>query len=328
MHLADGLTFYTIADRRFFVGAVALLNSLRLSGNEEPLVLLDAGLTAHQRLSLEPHARVVDLPRGASRAPYLSKPFPQLFDPEGLVAIIDSDIIVTARLAPAVACGSGAVRAYADHPLARGRWFGEWSATLGLRAPLRRQTYVNSGFVLVDVRRQPDFLARWWELCSRVPGRDFLRDHRNPFDAADQDALNALLMSELPEDELEVLPETEFVLWDALRDVEVLDERTLACRRGAFEPLMLHYSFSPKPWERRAWLRAQRNAFMALLPRLLFAADVPIRLDARHLPVWVRPSRAGGATLAVLDVAHRAASATLAALPPRAREVVLRWLQR
>ena len=46
-------TFFTVADERFFPGAVCLLNSLRLSGNDAELVILDAGLTDAQRRRLD-----------------------------------------------------------------------------------------------------------------------------------------------------------------------------------------------------------------------------------------------------------------------------------
>ena len=49
-------TYYTIANAPFFPGLVALLNSLRLSGNAGELVVLDRGLEEEQRELLEPHA--------------------------------------------------------------------------------------------------------------------------------------------------------------------------------------------------------------------------------------------------------------------------------
>ena len=41
--------FYCVADERYFLGAVGLINSLRLVGHTEPIFLLDCGLTAAQR---------------------------------------------------------------------------------------------------------------------------------------------------------------------------------------------------------------------------------------------------------------------------------------
>lgn len=68
------------------------------------------------------------------------------------------------------------------------------------------------------------------------------------------------------------------------------------------------YSMRPKPWEDRAWLRVRRDAYVRLMPRLLFADDVPIRLSAADLPVWLRPSLAAGLARAAIDRAHGVAS--------------------
>src|SRR3954447_2697181 len=66
-------TFYTIANAPFFPGLVGLLNSLRLSGNEGELVVLDRGLTAEQRARLEPHVRLVQLTEESTPHPTLLK---------------------------------------------------------------------------------------------------------------------------------------------------------------------------------------------------------------------------------------------------------------
>ena len=56
-------TYYTITDEPFFVGTVALLNSLRLTGHEGEFVALDCGLTPTQQRRLAQHARVVPAQR-------------------------------------------------------------------------------------------------------------------------------------------------------------------------------------------------------------------------------------------------------------------------
>ena len=43
MRPGSDYTFYTVADARFWLGAVALVNSLRLVGHKEPVVVLDLG---------------------------------------------------------------------------------------------------------------------------------------------------------------------------------------------------------------------------------------------------------------------------------------------
>ena len=50
--------FYCVADERYFLGAVGMINSLRLLGHDEPAFVLDCGLTASQRTLLSPRRRV------------------------------------------------------------------------------------------------------------------------------------------------------------------------------------------------------------------------------------------------------------------------------
>ena len=56
--------FYSVAGIRFFVGMVALLNSLRMVGHREPFHLVDAGLTTEQRAVLESHVVLIPAPEG------------------------------------------------------------------------------------------------------------------------------------------------------------------------------------------------------------------------------------------------------------------------
>ncbi len=91
-------TFFTITDEQYFLGTVALLNSLRIAGNHGPLVVLDMGLSRAQRLRLSAHARVVSIQMGHTRRPWMLKTFPRFFDPNGVAIIIDSDMIVTRSL--------------------------------------------------------------------------------------------------------------------------------------------------------------------------------------------------------------------------------------
>ena len=41
--------FYCVADERYFLGAVGMINSLRLQGHAEPIHVLDCGLRPGQR---------------------------------------------------------------------------------------------------------------------------------------------------------------------------------------------------------------------------------------------------------------------------------------
>ena len=55
------VAFYAVTGRDFF-GAVALLNSLRLLGHDEPLLVVDCGMTARQRELLAEHATALPAP--------------------------------------------------------------------------------------------------------------------------------------------------------------------------------------------------------------------------------------------------------------------------
>ena len=54
--------FYCVSDERYFLGAVGLINSLRLVGHTEPIYLLDCGLTEAQRELLAAEVELVDAP--------------------------------------------------------------------------------------------------------------------------------------------------------------------------------------------------------------------------------------------------------------------------
>src|SRR4051812_49061180 len=59
-NLRSNAVFYCVADARYFLGLVALLNSLRLHGHPEPVYVLDRGLTGSQREHLAPHVELVE----------------------------------------------------------------------------------------------------------------------------------------------------------------------------------------------------------------------------------------------------------------------------
>ena len=323
--MATNPTYYTTASAPFFPGAVALLNSLRLSGNDGELVVIDAGLTREQRRALAPHADVVDAPPAVRENPSLAKPFPYLLGDAGVAVVIDSDMIVTADLGPLVRPAvDGKLALFPDHESARTRWFAEWQAALDLRARPRRQTYLNTGFVALDRARWNDVLGRWWEGCARVAAAGAAAGPpETPFWARDQDVLNAILMSEVPADSVAVLPAEAAVYWDRLRKVDVVDEHRLTCRLAGAPVAILHYSYRPKPWEARAWPRVTNDAFLRLLPRVLFAPDVELRLEPRALPLWARPGTPARLAVRLLDAAHFAAKTLVYAPAGPARRPLL-----
>ena len=56
------VAFYCVSSRIYFLGAVGLVNSLRLIGHTEPIFLLDCGLTPAQRERIAPHVTLVPAP--------------------------------------------------------------------------------------------------------------------------------------------------------------------------------------------------------------------------------------------------------------------------
>lgn len=309
---APAVTYFTVSTHRFFLGTVALLNSLRVTGNTGQLVVLDAGLLPRERERLSEHAAVFAPPKTREIHPVVMKTYAHLTRPSGAVVVIDSDMIVTGSLDHIVAlAGDGKICAYPDVPAVRRRWFPEWQKTLRLRSSLRPDIYVNTGLVAFSAAHWPHLLERWREACELIPPEEMWLS-QSPFNAPDQDALNALLMSEIPREALALLSEGEQAFGG---DATVDDLDALTCGSTAGPAKILHLVDSPKPWEPSGWLRLAGTDYARLLRRLLFAPDVPLRLHPEQAPLWLRPGRAGELTLRTLAVANRAIVRTAHALP-------------
>ena len=229
-----------------------------------------------------------------------SKALPLLFDPRGPIVILDSDMIVIDHLGPVVLKATeGKICVFPDHISQTGRWFPEWQSVLGLIAPLRRQTYVNSGFIALSVDHWPSFLPRFWDLSERVPldRSSRVQDMDRPFWTADQDTLNALLMSEIPPTAVEILPRSDQVYPDGLMDTKVVESRDTRMHLGGSRPNRLHHSMNPKVWARGGWRRVRRDAYGRLFARVVCGQDAPLRMRPEELPLWLRPDALGRMTL-------------------------------
>ncbi len=90
--------FYCVSSEVYFPAAVGLVNSLRLTGHDEPIFLLDCGLTPEHRALLEPHVTVVDAPDDTP--PYLLKTVAPRLYPARLQVLVDVDVVVTRSLGP------------------------------------------------------------------------------------------------------------------------------------------------------------------------------------------------------------------------------------
>jgi hypothetical protein len=73
--LSGEVTFFTLSDERFFVGTTLLVNSLRLNGHDDEVMVMDLGLADAQRAALERVATLVDKPGEWSEVVFAYKPF-------------------------------------------------------------------------------------------------------------------------------------------------------------------------------------------------------------------------------------------------------------
>jgi hypothetical protein len=279
--LETDCTFYTVANARHFIGVVALLNSLRLAGHREPLVLVDAGLTDEQRALLDDEVDLLPAPGGV--APVHLAPYGPLLRPAPVQVILDADILVIRSLEELVAVGRrGSLVGFMNN---HDRFFPEWERALGL-GPMRRRPYLNAGqFVLPGVMNDR-LLEPWIEGQERIGlsgtryGRARLSD---AFYFADQDVVNAVLAAQLSDSEIDVR-EHRFAPHPPFPGLRLLDPLYLECRYSdGVSPFFLHHTMG-KPWLQAT----RRNIYSTLLPRLLLASDVAVRLDPASLPVRIR----------------------------------------
>jgi hypothetical protein len=274
--------FYCVTSARYFLGAVGMINSLRLLGHDEPIYVMDCGLSPGQRESLAGEASVIAAP--PEREPHTLKPVLPLDRPAHAMVLIDADIVVTRSLAPLLERAlSGCVAAFRDHS---DRFRPEWGPLLGL-GPLERRPYICSG--LVATGRDPGemVLRLVDERQGRVDlGRSYFGRHDDdyPLLYADQDVLNAVLASCVPAERVASL-EHRLAPMIPFEGLSVVDATRLRCAYAdGTEPFAVHHSLSPKPWERPAY----EGVYARLLRRLLTGDDVAIRLPASEIPLSLR----------------------------------------
>jgi hypothetical protein len=273
--------FYCVADERYFLGVVGLINSLRLLGHHDPIYLLDCGLTSQQRDLLVADVTVVPAPTDSP--PWLLKTVAPLRYPARVMVLLDADMIITRSLRGLIEkAAPGRLVACRDRD--EERFFAEWRV-LGLGEP-RRQPYVSSGFVFLgeplgdrvltllgSAQDHVDFELTFW----RRNRRDY------PFLYADQDVLNAILATSV-EPEAIVALDNSLAPNPPFRGLRLLDEASLQCaHRDGTEPYVLH-QFVRKPWLERMY----HGIYSRLLARLLLGSDVAVRVPASMVPRRMR----------------------------------------
>ena len=291
--------FFTLGDANYFLGAVALVNSLRLVGHREGITFLDLGLEPLQRRLLGEECELFDVAREPDDHPWLYQPFARLTEPSGICVILDSDVIVTRRLDSLIgAARRGEIAGYRDPRLAARR-VPEWEQRFGLRAPLRDgRVYVNSGLLAFDAEAHGDFLDRWWQVCAALGRSGYQRSDLH-VKWADQDALNALLMSEFAH-AARVLDDPVPMDDPEMAAVEIVDLDRLECRLQGRPVTALHSIGAPKPWLRDARFQLRPSPFLDCLRRLLVGDGLRLVVDRRKLPLWLRSGTRAAVTRSVL----------------------------
>jgi hypothetical protein len=289
---APDTAFYAVANSRHFLGAVGMLNSLRLLGHREPVYVLDCGLTRRQRELLAPHVNLVPTPRQGP--PYLLKTIVPLRHPAEIAVLIDADIIVTRPLTELIEqAGRGRVAAFRT---AYDRFFPQWGELLGLGAA-RRRPYVCSALVLLGGEEGQQVLRLMDEGQARVPVGGESRDARaffttvahSPLQLADQDVLNAILCTRTEPDRILTLehglaPEPPFP------GLRLRGDDALGCAYDdGSEPYVLHH-LGPKPW----LVPTRDGPYSRLLTRLLLGPGIEVRVSEADVPLRLRKGLLAG----------------------------------
>jgi hypothetical protein len=280
----------------FFLGAVAMINSLRILGHSEPIFVLDCGLSTAQRDILSAGATVVAAPDDST--PFLLKTVAPLRHPAEVMVLIDADIIVTRSLRNLIDHASQDRVVAVEH--GQDRYFPEWGELTGGTARHRR--YVSSSLVLlggpvggrvvqtmdslqrrIDIERTPYSgpLPSFASLGGSFPDTD----PHHPFYFADQDVLNAVLATEVEDDQVDVLDRRAEAI-TPFTGLRLIDESTLRCAfEDGTEPYAVHHFMPTKPWLEPTI----PGVYSRLMSRLLRARDVEIRVPHRALPAHLRP---------------------------------------
>ena len=290
--------FYCVADERYFLGAVGLVNSLRLVGHGEPIFLLDCGLTEEQRALLDGEVRLVDGPTDA--APHTLKTIAPLRHPAETRVLIDTDMIATRSLGGLISrAGEGHV---VGGSAEMERFCPEWGRLLDL-GPLQPQPYLSTGLVavggelgaevlrLVDERRdRVDFEQTFW--------RRNVADY--PLLHADQDLINAAICASAKPGDVVVF-DPRLSPAPPFDGLGLVDERTLRCAYAdGTEPYVVHH------WLTKPWLeRTHEGIYSRLLRRLLTADDVPVSVPKRLVPRRFRRGPAAWTERRLIDLRER-----------------------
>ena len=275
------VAFYCVADARYFLGAVGLVNSLRLLGHDEPVVLLDCGLTDEQRELLGAEAELIEAPEGIP--PTLLKTVAPLERPADVMVLLDTDLVVTRPLTELVELAAeGKVVAFSKGV---DRWVPEWGDVLGL-GEVPPRTYLDFALLCASAEVGAPVLELLGERQDRIEfERTMWGSHDEGYELlyADQDVLNAILAARVS-DERTVVLDHRLAPVPPFEGLRVADERTLRCvYDDGVEPYVVHH-FIVKPWLEPT----HHGVYSQLLRRLLIGDDVAVRVPEDEIPRRLR----------------------------------------
>jgi hypothetical protein len=279
--VSAGVAFYFVADSSYFLGAVGLVNSLRLHGHREPLFALDCGLTAAQRALLSSEATIVPAPDDSP--PWLLKVVAPLRHPAEVMVLIDADIVATRSFRDLIERASKpCVIAFENDT---DRFVPEWGQLLGL-GKVRRQPYLSSGLAVLGHPIGEQVLTLMAKLQDRVDfDRTFWRSKEPdyPFLYGDQDVFNAILASRVKPEQIVALP-NRLAPNPPFRGLRPLDKSGLRwAYEDGTEPYVVHHH-TAKPWLEPTY----DGVYSRLLRRLLADADASVRVPKRQIPLRMR----------------------------------------
>ncbi len=278
--------FYCVADERYFLGAVAMINSLRLNGHREPIYLLDC--RAQRRPARAARRRGDDRQRprrGAALPAQDRRPARSPGRGDG------ADRRRHDRL-PLARRADRAGRARADRRRSRttcDRFVEQWGELLGL-GEARRGPYVSSGLVIAGGARG----RRGDRAHGRASRRGRLRAHplapkrpqlpvsvrrpgRAQRDPADRDRARG-----------SVALDTRLAPTQPFSTLQLGSERWLRpVYPDGSEPILVHHVLPTKPWLQSG----QGNVYTQLLSRAL-APGLAIEVASDAIPLWLRRTRA------------------------------------
>ena len=279
---SPGAAYYTVADAAHFPGAVALLNSLRLLGEEAPFFVVDCGLNESQRTRLSRHATLV--PSRRDLHPWMQKTMGPLAHPAEMMILLDADVIVTKRLTPLLEEASrGRILVFEnDHE----RFFPEW-ASLGFGDPQPRP-YVNAGYLILSFETASEFLPLHVDALERLDPAETMfggASPSSPFFFGDQEILNALLSVRF--DGRVTRLEHRLAPFPPFPGLRIVDLQRLRCEYSdGTSPFFLHHVL------RKPWLAALKpNVYSQLFARLVSAPDVRLPLGPGDVPPRLRGGR-------------------------------------